>query len=316
MSTWDSQKLVLVTGKGGVGKSTCAAGIALSLARSGKSTLLIDLAARPSIRDMFAVPTTAREPIAPITSEPNFFALHIRMEEAIRDYFSESLPVGRLVDIATNNKVLDRLWKAAPSFNELVVWSAILHYVRGTHPRTKLQFDHVVVDMPASGHAVTMLGVPQGITKIARLGNIAERARELVDLLTDRAQTSMTVVTLRDDLPINETLQLRERLQNEVGITVTHILLNQVFPRPWRVSSDHEWLHLQKHISGHAILGPWLQQRCRWHDRQQANEERLRNEAQDAIFLTVGEDMARGEELAFKIAGMVNMTDGASGELA
>lgn len=312
MSSWATQKLVLVTGKGGVGKSTCAAGIALSLARSGKRTLLVDLAARPSIRDMFAVPTTAREPIAPITSEPNFYALHIRMEEAIRDYFSESLPVGRLVDIATNNPVLDRLWKAAPSFNELVVWSAILHYVRGTHPRTKLRFEHVVVDMPASGHAVTMLGVPQGITKIARLGNIAERARELVDLLTDRQQTAMTVVTLRDDLPVNETLQLRERLRDEVGMTVTHILLNQVFPRPWEPGSDHEWLHLQKHISGHAVLGPWLQQRCRWYDRQEGNEERLRAQIDDATFLTIREDMARGEELAGKIAEMVTLTEGAS----
>ena len=66
MSYWDRQELILVTGKGGVGKSTCAAGMALGLAQNGKRTLLIDLAARPSIRDMFSVPTTAREPMAPI----------------------------------------------------------------------------------------------------------------------------------------------------------------------------------------------------------------------------------------------------------
>ena len=302
MSHWDNQELILVTGKGGVGKSTCAAGIALGLAQQGKKTLLVDLAARPSIRDMFSVPTTAREPIAPITSTPTFYALHIKMEDAIRDYFSESLPVGRLVDIATNNSVRDRLWKAAPSFNEVVVWSAVLHYVRGTHPRAKMQFDHVVVDMPASGHAVTMLGVPQGITKIARLGNIAERARELVELFTNSSRTAMVVVTLRDELPVNETIQLRERLDAEVGVKVTHVVLNQVFERPWPESDDHEWLHLQKHVSGHAVLGPWLQQRCRWSDRQATHEARLRETASDVRFISISEHMDRGEALATSIA--------------
>ena len=92
MSHWDQQELILVTGKGGVGKSTCAAGIALGLAQMGKRTLLVDLAARPSIRDMFSVPTTAREPMAPIAQTPTY-ALHIKMEDAIRDYFS-GIPAG------------------------------------------------------------------------------------------------------------------------------------------------------------------------------------------------------------------------------
>lgn len=308
-SLWDKQELILVTGKGGVGKSTCAAGIALGLAQQGKRTLLVDLAARPSIRDMFSVPTTAREPVAAVAATPNFYALHIKMEDAIRDYFAESLPVGRLVDIATNNSVLDRLWKAAPSFNELVVWSAILHYVRGTHPRAKMKFDHVVVDMPASGHAVTMLGVPQGITKIARLGNIAERARELVTLFSDPKRTAMVVVTLRDELPVNETIQLRARLAEEVDVNVTHIVLNQVFQRPWAESEDHEWLHLQKHVSGHATLGPWLQQRCKWSDRQAVHEARLRDQASDAAFVSIAEHMERGEALANKIAESLSQVE-------
>lgn len=312
MSHWDDQGLILVTGKGGVGKSTCAAGIALGLAQQGKRTLLVDLAARPSIRDMFSVPTTAHEPVAPIASTPMFYALHIKMEDAIRDYFSEALPVGRLVDIATNNSVLDRLWKAAPSFNELVVWSAILHYVRGTHPRAKMKFDHVVVDMPASGHAVTMLGVPQGITKIARLGNIAERARELVSLFSDSKRTAMVVVTLRDELPVNETIQLRQRLADEVGVQVTHVILNQVFERPWSESDDQEWLHLQKHVSGHDVLGPWLQQRCRWSDRQATHEARLREEAEEVTFISVAEHMERGEELATSIAHGLTQSEGVS----
>ena len=176
-----------------------------------------------------------------------------------------------------------------------------------------MKFDHVIVDMPASGHAVTMLGVPQGITKIARLGNIAERARELVSLFTNSKRTAMVVVTLRDELPVNETIQLRQRLADEVDVNVTHIVLNQVFERPWKEGDDHEWLHLQKHVSGHAVLGPWLQQRCRWSDRQTLHEARLREAASDVEFISIREHMERGEALASKIAEGLTEQVGANG---
>ena len=223
------------------------------------------------------------------------------MEDAIRDYFSESLPVGRLVDIATNNSVLDRLWKAAPSFNELVVWSAVYHYVCGTHPRAKMNFDHVVVDMPASGHAVTMLESRKESLKSLDLATL-QSVLELVSLFTDPKRTAMVVVTLRDELPVNETIQLRQRLADEVNVNVTHVVLNQVFERPWQKQDDHEWLHLQKHVSGHVVLGPWLQQRCRWSDRQTHHEARLRETASDVEFISISEHMERGEALASKIA--------------
>jgi anion-transporting ArsA/GET3 family ATPase len=134
-----------------------------------------------------------------------------------------------LVQIATRNKVLTRLWKAAPSFNELVLLHSISHLVAGTHKRCSETFDLVIVDMPASGHAITMLGVPQGITRIAKFGTIATLAATLKKLLDNRNVTALAVVTLPEELPVNESIQLVGRLKDEVGLDTEQIIINGIY---------------------------------------------------------------------------------------
>ncbi|MBT6176098.1 MAG: AAA family ATPase [Deltaproteobacteria bacterium] len=224
------KKLVLVTGKGGVGKSTCGLAMAIAASRAGKKVLFCDLAARAAMPTLLGVKGLATSPERPKPRElPLFWAVHLSVPSAIQDYFVEVLPHKRLVQIATGNKVLTRLWKAAPSFNELVLLHSISHLVAGTHKRCPEEFDLVVVDMPASGHAITMLGVPQGITRIAKFGTIATLAATLKKLLDDRVNTALAVVTLPEELPVNESIQLVGRLKNEVGIETEQIIINGIY---------------------------------------------------------------------------------------
>ncbi len=223
------KKLVLVTGKGGVGKSTCGLALAVAAARSGKKVLFCDLAARAALPTLLEVGSLGTEPERPKPRElPMLWAVHLSVPSAIRDYFEEVLPHKRLVQIATGNKVLTRLWKAAPSFNEMVLLHSIAHLVDGTHKRCSESFDLVIVDMPASGHAVTMLGVPQGITRIAKFGTIATLAVKLKALLDNRQNTAIAVVTLPEELPVNESIQLVGKLQKEVGLHTEQIIINSI----------------------------------------------------------------------------------------
>ncbi len=223
------KKLVLVTGKGGVGKSTCGLALAVAAARSGKKVLFCDLAARAALPTLLEVDSLATHPERPKPRElPMLWAVHLSVPSAIRDYFEEVLPHKRLVQIATGNKVLTRLWKAAPSFNEMVLLHSISHLVDGTHKRCSETFDLVIVDMPASGHAVTMLGVPQGITRIAKFGTIATLAVKLKALLDNRKNTAIAVVTLPEELPVNESIQLVGKLQKEVGLDTEQIIINSI----------------------------------------------------------------------------------------
>ena len=229
METLLQKKLVLVTGKGGVGKSTCGLALAVAAARSGKKVLFCDLAARAALPTLLEVGALGTSPERPKPSElPMLWAVHLSVPSAIRDYFEEVLPHKRLVQIATGNKVLTRLWKAAPSFNEMVLLHSISHLVDGTHKRCSETFDLVIVDMPASGHAVTMLGVPQGITRIARFGTIATLAVKLKALLDNRRDTAIAVVTLPEELPVNESIQLVGKLQKEVGLDTEQIIINSI----------------------------------------------------------------------------------------
>ena len=226
-----SKRLVLVTGKGGVGKSSCGLALAASASKRGKRVLFCDLAARPAtpvLLDSAAINDTPSRPLA--RAYPSLWAVHLSAESAARDYFTESLPHRKLVDIATGNKVLARLWKAAPSFNEFVLLNAVVHLSQGTHPRVKERFDLVVVDLPASGHAVTMLGVPLGITRIAKFGMIASRGKELSQVLADTRHTALCIVTLPEELPVNESIQLVGRLKDEVGLASSHVVINNIVP--------------------------------------------------------------------------------------
>lgn len=230
MESLFEKRLVLVTGKGGVGKSTCALAMAVCAARAGKKVLFCDLAARPALPTLLGVDSLGTRPERPKPRElPLFWAVHLSVSSAIQDYFQEVLPHKRLVQIATGNKVLTRLWKAAPSFNELVILNSIAHLVAGSHIGCSESFDLLVVDLPASGHAVTMLGVPQGITRIAKFGTIAALAAKLKELLDDRTKTAVSVVTLPEELPVNESIQLVGRLQTEVGIETDQIVINGIY---------------------------------------------------------------------------------------
>lgn len=223
------KKLVLVTGKGGVGKSTCGLAMAVAAARRGKKVLFCDLAARPALPTLLEVESLATHPERPKPQElPMLWAAHLSVSSAIRDYFEDVLPHKRLVQIATGNKILTRLWKAAPSFNEMVLLHSISHLLDGTHKRCSETFDLIIVDMPASGHAVTMLGVPQGITRIAKFGTVATLAAKLKAMLDDRHNTAIAVVTLPEELPVNESIQLVGKLQKEVGLGTEQIIINSI----------------------------------------------------------------------------------------
>jgi len=232
-----SKPLVFVTGKGGVGKSTCGLALAAAASKQGKRVLFCDLAARPATPVLLGTGEIGDSPTRPLAEMyPTLWTVHLSAESTSRDYFSESLPHRKLVDIATGNKVLARLWKAAPSFNEFVVLNAVVHLSQGTHHRIKEQFDLVVVDLPASGHAVTMLGVPFGITKIAKIGAIATRGKELAEVIGDKSRTGLCIVTLPEELPVNESIQLVDRLRTEVGMDCSHVVINNIAVS--RIGSD------------------------------------------------------------------------------
>ncbi len=226
-----TKRLVLVTGKGGVGKSTCAAAIAVAAARERKNVLYVELGARAISGELLGGAQPTHDP-ALIAADrlPTLWTCHLNERRALQEYLLETLRLKSLVKLATENRVLARLWQAAPSVDEMSVLNALFRFERETNAKGQPKYDVVIVDMPSSGHAFSMLGVPSGAIAMIRGSALAVRAHEIDVLLHDAARTAVCIVTLPEELPVNESVQFAERLQNELGISSTHVLINAVAP--------------------------------------------------------------------------------------
>lgn len=225
------RRLILVTGKGGVGKSTCAIALALAAARSGKRTLLIELSARAVSSDFLDTETPGHTPrvMAP-ERFPTLWVAHLDAHKSLQEYLVEHLHIPRLVKIATENRILSRLWQAAPSVNEVSLLNTLYQHERARDDTGAPLYDIVIVDMPATGHALTMLGVPRGAVSMIRVGTLAERARTIDLLLHDRAKVAVAIVTLPEELPINESIQLADDMQRKLEMEPSHVLVNGILP--------------------------------------------------------------------------------------
>ncbi len=241
------KRLIFVTGKGGVGKSTCALGLALAAAKRGKRVLFCEFGARAASSDYLKVDTISHEPTQPLARDvPNLWVARLEPHLALKEYFAEILKVKALVRLATDNKVLARLWKITPSVDEIVLLTSIMHFEQGTHRSGLSNLDLIVVDMAATGHARAMLGVPKGILGLAKVGPLGKRCRALQEMLGDRAKTAYCIVTLAEELPVNESIELANGLSGELGLYTGHVFINCLLPTAF----EPEGLQLLKRLEG------------------------------------------------------------------
>jgi len=234
-----------------VGKSTCAAGLALAFARRGERILLVELGARSVVGELMGAGKVTHRPTTPLLAAPTLSAAHLDAHECLKEYLTEQLKISRLVSLATDNRLLARLWQAAPSVNEMSLLNAIFEHERARDGAGRKQFDRIVVDMPATGHALSTLGVPRGAMGMIRVGSLAERARELDRLLHDRTRTAVCIVTLAEELPVNESIDLAARLESEHGIPVAQVIINRVLPELLDVAEQQ----LLARLSGTDAVG-------------------------------------------------------------
>ena len=226
-----SKRLVLVTGKGGVGKSTCAAALAVAAARDRNNVLLIELGARSVMGELVGGASPTHEPsLVAAARFPTLWVAHLEAQRALQEYLLEVLKLKSLVKLATENRVLARLWQAAPGVDDMALLSTIHRFATEESPRGGKRFDLVIVDMPSTGHALSMLGVPRGVLGMIHGSALATRARAIDTLLHDTSATAVCIVTLPEELPVNESVQLAERLESDLGMKSSFVVINAVTP--------------------------------------------------------------------------------------
>lgn len=212
-------RLLLVTGKGGTGKSTVAAGLGRLLSESGRRCLVVEVDVRQSAMGPLLGRAAEVEP-RPVA--PRLSVCNITRDAALEEWLDRSVPASRVVRMILKNRIVSLFLDATPGLREVVLLSRLASLVE--------QFEVTVVDLPATGHALGLLQVPWVAQGLVREGPIQQRARDLIALL-QRPDTRSLIVALPEEMVVTETLELRDQLLRTVpGIAPPRLLLNQVAP--------------------------------------------------------------------------------------
>jgi len=214
-------KLLFVTGKGGVGKTSVASALGLLAAEHGRRTLVCEVDAKGDLADFYGVGSLGFDPLE---VRPNLFAMSMDTEASLREYLKLQLKLPLVSRIGPLARTFDFIANAAPGVKEILTVGKLTYEVRERH------FDLVVVDASATGHVVGQLASPVAINDLVKVGLVRNQTDWMIDILTDADTTGVVVVTAPEEMPVSETLELIERLGDETDINVASVVVNRVLP--------------------------------------------------------------------------------------
>ncbi len=226
------RRLIIVTGKGGTGKTTVAAALGLAAAERGRRVLLVEVGPHEHLARLFA-------PDAPPVGyggrelRPGLTAMRIDPFEAMAEYLSLQVGARSLVDLGLRNQAFRQMLQGAPGWRELITLGKIWHLEQMKRPNGSPLYDLIVVDAPATGHGVTFLDVPRVVHSAVHAGPLGRNAGLVEELVRDPDRTLLLPVTLAEELPAQESGELVARVREELEIAVDRIVINAVAKRPF-----------------------------------------------------------------------------------
>jgi anion-transporting ArsA/GET3 family ATPase len=219
-----SRALVVVTGKGGVGKSTLAAAIGHGLAARGRKTLVLETDPRESLHHLLdAAPSGG----AIVKAGRRLWFQNLQPRNEIEALVRRRIRIPLLARTVAASPVFHHFAEGAPGLRELAILG---HGLRLTRGETGPGVDTVVLDAPATGHGVSLLAAPLLVSEVLGSGPVSELAAELADLVRGPARCGVVIVTLAEEMPVQESLELREELARRTGRIPDGLVVNQLYP--------------------------------------------------------------------------------------
>lgn len=220
-------QLLVVTGKGGVGKSAVTAALGRVLARHGHRILLIEVDPRENLHHLLGIEPSGGEVVA---AGPRLWLQHLDGRGVLDDLVREKLKVGVLVDRVLASPIHRHFTEGAPGLKETAVFGRALRMLEGHVPRGLPKPAIVVLDAPATGHGVTWLAAPQLVSDVISSGPVGHMAAEIAAFLADRRRSGVLVVTAAEEMPVQETLELVDALRERFERLPELLVVNGLYP--------------------------------------------------------------------------------------
>lgn len=223
-----NKRFVIVAGKGGVGKSTMCAALGLVAARAGKRTIIAELNTRESVPPLFGCAPGGYEAQQ---VRDSLWSMNIVPERALHEYGLRLVRFERIYRSVFENDGMRRLLRMIPGMNELLLLGKAFDLERETDRHGKPVWDQVIVDAPATGHGVSLLRLPQTILEVITSGPMFDEVKEMQRLLLDPERTAINLVTQPEEMPVRETLELAQQVDELLQIPKGYLLINAVWPK-------------------------------------------------------------------------------------
>ncbi len=223
----EGKRFLFITGKGGTGKTTVTAALAMQLASEGKRVLCAMCQAKERLSTLLGGPPVGEQIVQ---LRPNIWAVNMNPQAALSEYGLMVLRVRAFHHAVFENHFVRAFFAATPGLNEWAMLGKAWYHTTEKRPDGSHRFDTVSLDAPAPGHGLDMLRGPKVIVDVAPPGLLRREATRAWKLFSDPRQAGVIVVTLPEEMPVTETLELLAAVQGELKLPVAQVVVNGVLP--------------------------------------------------------------------------------------
>ncbi|HEY9421448.1 MAG TPA: ArsA-related P-loop ATPase [Thermoanaerobaculia bacterium] len=221
------RQLVVVTGKGGVGKTVVSATLGRTFAAMGRRTLVVEVDPRENLHQMLGTPPSGGDILS---AEPRLWVQNLKprqvLDQVVRDQLKLELLTRRVLD----SPIYNHFSNGAPGLKEMAILGHAWRLLHGKAETGSPEIDTVVLDAPATGHGVNLLAAPLLVAEVIKNGPFSRMAIDLAAMLSDPERSGIVVVTQAEEMPVEEAVELRAALNDRVKRDPELLVINGLYP--------------------------------------------------------------------------------------